>query len=349
MNSHPIIQNDLQNIFGSTISIWEELRGQNLFLTGGTGFFGTWLLESFAYANKILNLNASVLVLTRNYDAFRAKNPHLTTNPAIKFHIGDIKNFVYPAGNFKFIIHGAATSANETFNQADILEKFDTVTLGTRHLLDFAVHAGTKKILYTSSGVAYGKQPPNMTHIPESYVGAPETTNIETLSAWGNSKRTAEFLCAYYSNHYNIEVKFARCFSFVGPFLPLGIHYAIGNFIQNCINGQPIKILGDGTPRRSYLYTSDLTVWLWTILFNGAPNYIYNVGSEHDISILDLAKLISSKFKYKTNIEVAQPAKPNTFPDSYIPSTLRARTELSLKETVPLAEAIEKTIGYYSS
>ena len=107
---------DLDHILAHTEGLWEDLRGKRLFITGGTGFFGCWLLESFAWANENLDLNASALVLTRNYVAFKKSAPHLATNHAIQFHIGDIRNFDFPEGEFSHIIHAAATSANATFH-----------------------------------------------------------------------------------------------------------------------------------------------------------------------------------------------------------------------------------------
>ena len=153
---------DLDRILTHTEGLWEELRGKRLFITGGTGFFGCWLLESFAWANDNLALNASALVLTRNYSAFQKKAPHLAVNPAIQFHIGDVRNFNFPEGKYSHIIHAAATSARATFNNEDSLVKFDTVVRGTRHTLEFAVQCRAKKFLLTSSGAVYGKQPPDI-------------------------------------------------------------------------------------------------------------------------------------------------------------------------------------------
>ena len=100
---------DLDEILEKTSGLWEELRGQRVFITGGTGFFGCWLLESFAWINEKLALNASAVVLTRDYEAFKMKAPHLASNPSIKFHIGDIRNFEFPDGDFSHVIHAAAT------------------------------------------------------------------------------------------------------------------------------------------------------------------------------------------------------------------------------------------------
>ena len=338
------LADDLDHILTLTGDIWEELRGKHLFMTGGTGFFGRWLLESFARANEKFNLNAQALVLTRDRDAFKTKAPYLASNPAIKFHIGDVRNFDFPDGEFSYIIHAAATSAAATFNNEDPLIKFDTVVEGTRHTLDFAVKCGAKKFLFTSSGVVYGKQPSGMTHIPEDYIGAPDP--MEVNAAWGESKRAAEFLCAYYSKRYGVETKIARCFSFVGPHLPLDIHYAIGNFIRDGLNGGPIIVNGDGTPHRSYLYVSDLIIWLWTILFKGGLCRAYNVGSEEDVTISELARIVARNFN-DMEVKIAKLPAPNTLPERYVPSTKRIQTELGLKQTINLEEAIKKTIYYY--
>ena len=336
---------DLDEVLANTPGIWEEIRGKRIFITGGTGFFGCWFLESFLWANEKLDLKASALVLTRNPAEFKKTAPHLASNPAIKFHIGDVRDFEFPDGEFSHIIHAAATSAVATYNNEDPLIKYDTVVEGTRHTLDFAVKCGAKKVLYTSSGVVYGKQPSEITHIPEDYVGAPDPTDVK--SAWGESKRAAEFLCAYYANKYGIEIKIARCFSFVGPYLPLDIHYAIGNFIRDALGGGPVLVNGDGLPRRSYLYASDLTIWLWTILFKGVSCRPYNVGSENDVTIAELAKVVVSCFHSPIEVKIAKLLGLDKPLERYVPSTKRAQTELGLKQTVSLEEAIKRTVRLF--
>ena len=343
-----IEEEDIQHAVRLIGDLWEELRGARIFLTGGTGFFGTSLLETFAHANESLDLRASVVVLSRNPEAFRQNHPDLALNPSIQFHTGDVKTFDYPEGPFTYVIHGAATSALETFQNADIIAKFDTLVSGTRRVLELTAASGAKKFVYTSSGVVYGQQPPEITHIPESYSGAPATTNITTLPAWGTSKRTAEFLCACYGAKYGFEVKIARCFSFAGPGLPLDLHYAIGNFIRDAMGGRPIQILGDGTPRRSYLYISDLMAWLWTILLKGANGSTYNVGSEQDVSIGELAHLVAQSVDRPVEVRIAKTPVPGAPPDRYVPSTNKARAELGLRETIDLKEAILRMMAAQS-
>jgi nucleoside-diphosphate-sugar epimerase len=337
---------DLDHILNHTRSLWDELCGERIFITGGTGFFGCWLLESFAWANDRLRLNAEASVLTRNLDAFRMKAPHLAAHPAIQFHKGDVRSFEFPTGTFSHIIH-AATESSAKLNAESPLTMFDTIVEGTHHTLEFTRQCGARKFLLTSSGAVYGKQPPEMTHIPEEYPGAPDPTDPQ--SAYGEGKRGAELLSTLYAKQYGFEAKIARCFAFVGPYLPLDIHYAIGNFIRDGIKGGPIIIKGDGTPYRSYLYAADLVIWLWTILFNGQSARSYNVGSDTSISIAEIAQQVADQFQPRMKIEIHGIRNPSAPLERYVPSIKRAGNELALGQTISLPEAIRKTINWFKS
>jgi len=335
---------DLEFILSNTKDMWEELRGKRIFITGGTGFFGCWLLESFCWANRDMGLNAEAWVLTRNPEAFQKRCPHLANDQAVILYKGDVVDFEFPKGSFPLVIH-AATEASATLNEQYPLRMFDTIVQGTRRTLDFARQAGTKKFLLTSSGAVYGKQPSEIEYISEDYVGAPDTMNPHW--AYGEGKRCAELLCATYSKHYNIESKIARCFAFVGPYLPLDIHFAIGNFIRDGIKGGPIIVNGDGSPYRSYMYAADLAVWLWTILIKGQNCRTYNVGSDNEISIEDLAYKISNKFKPVVKMLIHAKRISKEPAERYIPSSARARNEFNLRESINLDEAINRTIKWH--
>jgi len=336
------LKDDLDHILAHTKELWKEVRNKRIFITGGTGFFGCWLLESFAWANEKLNLNAEALVLTRDYERFKKKVPHLAIHPSIRFHIGDVRCFSFPEGKYDYIIH-AATESSDKLNKENPLLMFDTIVEGTRHTLEFARHCGASKFLLPSSGAVYGKQPPEMTHIPEDFIGAPDTMNPN--SAHGEGKRVAELLCAVYAKQYGIECKIARCFAFVGPYLPLDAHYAIGNFIRDAIKGGPIQVNSDGTPYRSYLYSADLVIWLWMILFLGKPCHPYNVGSEEDITIKDLDSMVSYTFGLKTGINIERQSRAGKQPERYVPSIQRTIIELSLQQYIGLIEGIKKTLN----
>jgi dTDP-glucose 4,6-dehydratase len=338
------LKDDLDHILEHTEGLWDELRGKRIFITGGTGFFGCWLLESFAWANKKLGLGASALVLTRNVALLRKKAPHLTENPCIQFHIGDVRSFDYPQGEFSYIIH-AATAASAKLNDEDPLLMLDTIIEGTRRVLDFAVQCGAKKLLLTSSGAVYGKQPPDMAHIPEDYMGGPNT--MDPQSAYAEGKRVSELLCAIYSKKFGIECKIARGFAFVGPYFPLDIHYAIGNFIRDALAGGPIVVKGDGTSYRSYLYAADLAIWLWTILVKGKSLQPYNIGSDQDISIQELAMLVSKIIAKNSDVQIQSRPVPDEPLDRYTPSVNRAIKELNLRNISDLEKSLIGTMTWH--
>lgn len=334
---------DLIHILNHTEALWEEIRNQRIFITGGTGFFGCWLLESFLWANDKLNLNASALVLTRSVEQFQKKAPHLASHPSIKFHIGDVRNFAFPSGEFSHIIH-AATAASAKLNEEEPHLMFGTIIEGTQHVLDLAVRCKAKKLLLTSSGAVYGKQPSEMTHILEDYCGAPDPS--DPRSAYGEGKRAAELLCTLHSQKYGIETKIARCFAFVGLYLPLDIHYAIGNFIRDGMNGGPIVVNGDGTPYRSYLYAADLAIWLWTILFNGKSCRTYNVGSKEAITIAELAHKVARCFERPPEVIISGIPDPQRPTERYVPDIHRSQSELGLNVYTDLDEAIRRTLNF---
>lgn len=311
-------------------------------MTGGTGFFGCWLLESLVHANRKLGLDARATILTRDEEAFRAKCPHLASAPELSFHKGDVRSFDFPAGRFTHVIH-AATAADERMNREQPALMREAIVEGTRRALEFARHAEASKFLLTSSGAVYGRQRPEVTHMNEDDPGSRAT--IDPPSAYAQGKREAERLCSAAARP-DFEPKIARGFSFVGPYLPLDIHFAVGNFIRDVLRGGPIEVRGNGTPYRSYLYGADLAVWLWTILLKGAPGRPYNVGSERRLSVAELARIVGAVLEPHCDVKIREKPAPGQPAVQYVPSTQRARTELGLKETMPLEESIRRTADW---
>ncbi|GBL44293.1 dTDP-glucose 4,6-dehydratase [Sulfuriferula multivorans] len=334
---------DLNNILDRGRALWPDIKGARFFITGGTGFIGTWLLESFVWLNDRLNLGMSAVVLTRNAEAFAEKVPHVASHPSITLLTGDIRTFAFPEGKFSFVIHGA-TDASAKLNAEDPIRMFDTIVGGTRRTLDFAVQSGAKNFLFLSSGAVYGDQPPHISHWSESNFNGPDCTNAG--SAYAEGKRVAELLCSLYARQYSIEAKLARCFAFVGPYLPIDSHFAIGNFIRDAMAKNTIQISGDGTPYRSYLYAADLILWLWTILLRGQTARPYNVGAGEAISIAELAALVNTTLG-GSGMRIMQQAQPGALPKRYVPSAQRAETELGLTQSVTLEQAIIKTARWH--
>ena len=330
---------DLEFILQETMPMWEEMRNRRIFITGGTGFFGRWLLESFLRINRVLQLNARATVLSRDPKSFANRAPHIATDPAITLLAGDITTFDYPEGEFEYVIH-AATEVAVVKAVEKPLERLMVIQSGTARTLHFAATHGTRKFLLTSSGAVYGRQPVHITHVPEDYLGAPDTS--DPASAYGEGKRASELMCSLYAVSSSIEFKIARCFAFAGPGLALDANFAIGNFIGDVMLGRSVWIAGDGTPLRSYLYAADLAVWLWTMLFRAPSLEIFNVGSEEAISIADLARRVVMTLGAQVDVRVAKQVMEGNVLVQYVPSTQKAQRVLNLRQTVGLDESIRR-------
>ena len=344
MAQKPLPASDLDHIFARTRPVWEELRCRRIFITGGTGFFGCWLLESFLHINRELNLNAHATVLTRDPAGFLRRCPHLASDPAVHFLTGDVRNFRHPGGSFDYVIHAAnAASARQAAEEPT--KMLTTIIDGTAQILRFARSHATKKLLLTSSGAVYGKQPAGLLRLPEDYLGGPDP--LDPASVYAEGKRISEQMCALEAKQNQVEIKIARCFAFVGPGLPLKAHFAVGNFMADVLAGRTVLIRGDGTARRSYLYASDLAIWLWTILFEAPSLVPFNVGSAHDLSIFELAQEVVSSLNPAVEVQVAKSALPGVAAERYVPSVDRARDLLNLRQTVDLRDAIRRTAEWY--
>lgn len=342
-NHHPLAT-DLRELSDITdASVWDALRGARIFLTGGTGFFGRWLVESFLWANQHRALGASLTVLSRDPERFIAQAPHLAGEAALSFHRGDVRSFTAPEASFTHIIHGA-TEAGGMQRVNDRLHMADTIVLGTRRVLDLA-RTTQARMLMISSAAVYGRHQTSATPIPETSNAGPLIT--DPTIEYDEAKRMAEALCVLYHQAYGVPVAIARGFAFVGPFLPLDQHFAIGNFIRDALAGDRIHVRGDGSAVRSYLYASDLARWLWTMLVHAAPIRPYNLGSGQAVTIAELAHTVQRVVNPQVGVVISGTPVPGAPLSYHVPDITLAEHELGLLPSVSLEEAIRRTAAWH--
>lgn len=323
-----------------------ELRGARIFITGGTGFIGKWLLESILAANEKFHLHLSICVLSRRPGLFARRCPRLAASPALRLVRGDVRDFEFPRGTFTHLIHGAADFSPALLASNAFLAA-DTIVRGTLRTLAFAARRRIGKTLFISSGAVYGRQPPRLARLPETFTGAPDPA--APASAYAEGKRAAEMLCSAFAAQSGLQAVIARPFAFIGPYLPLDAQYAAGNFIRDAMSGGPIVVKGDGTALRSYLYAADMAAWLLTILARGRSGAAYNVGGERAISIAGLARAISAECASRPEVLVLGNRSIRSAPDRYIPSTARAREELGLRAWIGLKAAVRRTLAFHGA
>jgi nucleoside-diphosphate-sugar epimerase len=336
-----IFEEDINSVEAACASDFAQLKDKNILITGGTGFVGSWLVFSFLRIAE--KLNSHIFLVSRNPEKFLKQYPDLKSNLYLHFIQGDIRDFEFPRDKIEFVIHAATDVVNNQENYEEIL---DVNYLGTKRVLKLCQEKQVKKYLYISSGAVYGKQRPNISHLTENDFSAPDVSLA--VSAYGEGKRVSEWLSCQAGRRYQFEVKRARLFAVIGPHLPLDKQFAVGNFLRDASDQKDIVIQGDGTTERSYIYASDMTIWLWTILFRGVNGEAYNVGSDQAINIYQMAQKVAEVSKKTVAVQRLQEPVIGKDPLRYIASIDKART-LGLSLNHDLKSAIARTLIFLTN
>ena len=318
-----------------------SFKGKRILVTGGTGFFGIWMLSALVEIKAMLGGDLTIKVLSRSPSKFCKTYGHIHFEKDIEFIQGDVATFKIYESQITHLIHMASTNASETFAGEDQINKLDMLYQGTKNTIN-QCGKSLESVLFTSSGVAYGVNKNGF--ISEDDFTAPNTTDIG--SALGIGKLTAEYLTSYYSKIYGYKYSIARCFAFAGQYLPLNLHYAFGNFISDAINEKKITIRGHGQDIRSYLYVADAVAWLLRMVAE-PKNEVFNVGSEISISMESLAQKVSQIAKSNLGVEILGKVdvEGNFARSNYTPSTKKIRSYYEgLSEWTKIDKIIEKML-----
>jgi nucleoside-diphosphate-sugar epimerase len=309
-----------------------------LLIIGGTGFFGKSILDSFQ-SKSLDNWNiAEIIVLARQAESLRISNPELI-NEKISLINADIST-INELPFADFVIHAAASTNAKNYYIAPLKER-EKIILGTLNYCKLAKKFHQKsKIVYVSSGAVYGLQPPNIDELSENFNFFDVNQLPENKRDYAIAKRDSEDAIFNLSND-GLNVSIARCFAFLGRWLPLDQHFAIGNFMANILKKTPIKVDARNQVYRSYMHSDDLVKWLLTIASYSSPDCpIFNVGSDEEFLLHDLAKKISKKYGVGLDIK----AIDHPFIDRYIPSIKKAKSILGLSLSYDLEDSLDLTL-----
>lgn len=283
----PIVAQDMDFILAACQPELAQLAGQRVLITGGSGFIGSYLVESVLVWNRQQPQQAiSLLLPTRSVAAVRQRRPDLCGHPGIDWvEWADITtgNTGQPCW---FVVHAASPADPAAYRKAP-MQAMQAIADATVKVLDFAHRQQAKSILYLSSGAVYGAQPPDMAAMPEDYPGAPDVNDAS--ACYGEAKRYAELLCVC----SGLPVVRARLFAFLGPTQDPDASFAVPDFLRQATETKVIKIKGDGRAWRSYCYASDLTICLLKLLCHGAAGSVINIGGEQPVTTLELAQRVA--------------------------------------------------------
>jgi dTDP-glucose 4,6-dehydratase len=330
---------ELEHLVELEEQLFKEFASASILLTGATGWFGLWILDSLCAANDMLGLGLRITAVSRNPARFLGRFPAFAADARISWIEADVRHLALGNQSFTHIIHGAADSAQPIGAQG-LKDLFGTIVQGTEKALE-AVGSECRGFLLISSGAVYGPNPSGRASFLESHAGGPDPALGK--NAYAEGKRAAEMIAAIGALQ-GAPIKIARCFAFVGPHMAFDKHFAIGNFIADAVAGREIRVRSDGRPLRSYLYMTDLVRALILILNRGSEGRAYNVGSELPISIEHLANTVDRVVGGR-GVKVG--GEPTEWTEHYVPDTNRLRSELNYQAKVNLEVAIHRTAAWY--
>jgi nucleoside-diphosphate-sugar epimerase len=338
-----LVRADAEAVLQGRVNQLEALRGQHIFISGGTGFLGAWLLELAAVLNRQHAFGLTLTVFSRNTRDFAQRWPHLGGLDWVHFQDGDVRYIAELPRDTRYIIHAAALTDRRLFasQPGSVAE---TNGLGTQRILRATyMLEDVQKFVLLSSGLVYGRQPWETPRIGEDFAGPLHSDAV--TSVYAESKRFAETVAQCAISESKLPVVTLRPFAFVGPYQSVQLPWAVTDFIRDSLNGGPIRIMGDGATVRSIMYGSDFAFWVLSALAAGRPRETYNVGSPEPIDLAALASLITHHFRPVPEIR-ANLGQVGHARNRLVPVVDKAARDFGAQVTVPLPQAIERTITW---
>ena len=314
----------------------EYFKDKTIILAGGCGFLGSWLsstlcnLESKVYA--IDNLSTGTNHHLENLQNF--SNFHF-----INKNIQEISDSDLPEKP-DLVFHFASRASPEDYRLYPI-DTLESNSVGTKNLLEYT-RKNKSKFIFASTSEIYGN--PDTVPTPESYYGYVNT--MGERSCYDEGKRYSESLIYAYHQTYNLDTRVVRIFNTYGPGLrPDGVYgRALSRFVLQCLRKEPITIYGDGSQTRSFNYVTDTISGILGMVTNKSFNSIpVNVGNNHEITILQLAKIIKKILQSDSPIIFQSPAKDD--PKRRCADTTRLKT-IGWKPQISLENGLAETISW---
>ena len=344
-----IIKEDLKNIILAKLP-WQKFKNKTVLITGGNGFLASYIIKSLLSADIYYKLKLKIICLIKSKTSKITRLRHVKNNKNLTIVYHNLKNQLpknFPCSHF--IIH-SASQASPKYYHTDPVGTLLPNTIGTFHLLKYAVKCKTNKFLFLSSGEVYGIPSGKNKKINEDNYGYLDPTNLR--SCYAESKRISETMCVAYSKQFNLNFNIVRPFHTYGPGLNLDDGRVFADFVADVVLKRKIIIKGDGLEKRCFCYISDATIGFFTILLNGVSGEAYNLGNPScEISIKNLAKLISNLFPNRViKIKFKCPSTKKNYLKSPVTKVLPSIEKIKKLGWLPktsLKEGFTKTINSF--
>jgi nucleoside-diphosphate-sugar epimerase len=330
-----LIKKDIDSLLSGGRT-FQEFDGATITILGGTGFIGQWIIQALHEFGLNFGFSAEITVISRN--ASRARNLF-----AEKFGLTpNVVEFDFAVGlaeleKCDFFINGATPSTKKT--GIDNVEAVYASTVNASNsIIRSAKRYGNKpRVVNLSSGIVYGTQG----LAERNQIESASTIHPNSQSGYLNAKLSSESIFSEAAVLEEVKAISPRLYAFAGPGISLDEHFAVGNFIRDGLEGSQITISGNPSTTRSYLYPTDLVVWILAALTQPKDINV-NVGSEIPITMLELATLVS-ELTSKMGVRVLG---SNVVASNYVPSTSCFRENYAVSQQISLNEGLERWIEW---
>ena len=305
---------------------------RRVLVTGGAGFIGSHLCE------RLLDQGQDVLCVDNYFSGARANVAPYAGNERFEVMRHDVTFPLYVEVDR---IYNLACPASPVFYQRDPVQTTKTSVHGAINMLGLAKRTGAR-ILQASTSEVYGD--PEVHPQTEDYHGRVNVTGPR--ACYDEGKRCAETLFFDYERQHGTEVRVARIFNTYGPRMQAGDGRVVSNFVVRALRGEPLEVYGDGRQTRSFCYVDDMVDGL-TALMEGDVSAPVNLGSDHEITMLELAETVLAETGGRSSL-VHRPL-PVDDPHRRQPALARARAAIGWAPKVRLREGIARTVAWFDA
>lgn len=311
----------------------ERVAGRSLLVIGGTGFFGKSILDAARRGLLAPWAIDRIIVVARHTRVLAERFPDLL-GPHVSLVDADAGTAsALPLADY--VIHAASSTDARRYVDDPAAERANIVAAIDNYCAVAADTHRDSRIVYCSSGAVYGVQPAELEGLAEDHAWTAATSVADHKRDYAEAKRLAEARIAALGNT-GVRVAVARCFAFVGAYLPRDQHFAVGNFLGDALAGRPVTVKARHAVWRSYMHADDLVRWLMRLADHASPACpVVNVGSDEAVLVGDVAQRVADRF----GTVAAVPAIVEPAVDRYVPSIARANS-LGMTTAIGLDAAI---------
>ncbi len=347
MMRNNIIESDLKYITEASLP-WALFRNKTILVSGAAGFLPAYMVETFLYLNETKHLNIKVLGLVRNVERAYERLSYYRGDKNLIFISQDVCEKININEDIHYIVH-AAGQASPKFFYSDPVGTLSPNVIGTANLLNLAVEKKVEGFLFFSTSGVHGYVDESAYPIKEDCYGYLDPTNL--ASSYLESKRMGENMCIAWMHQYGVPVKIVRPAITYGPGLKFDDGRSFADFVSNIVNYQDIEIFSNGKAVRNFCYLADATLGFFTVMLKGKIGEAYNVATDHEISIINLAKLLVEDVFPERNLKVVMKTDASknylriNFPRTAVDiSKLKA---LGWKISFPIEDGFKRTVESY--